>query len=802
MKVSLNWLKSYVDLRNINVKDIVMKLTMSGLEVEDVVDEVDLYKDFIVGFVKEKKKHPNADKLSICVVNTGTEDLQVICGAPNVEAGQKVVFAPIGSVIPKGNTKIDKAKIRGVESLGMICSEAELALSDDHSGIMVLNENVNVGKSIVNELFLNDAVFEIGITPNRSDALSHIGVARDIAAIYDKDIKLPVISIHDSSKKIKDCAEIEILDEINCPRYTAKVVCNVTVKESPDWLKKRLTKIGLRTINNIVDVTNFVMYEFGQPLHAFDLDKLEGQKIVVKSTEIESTFTTLDSKERKLPKGTLLICDAQKPVAIAGIMGGENSEISKSTKNILIESAHFNPSSIRRTSKYLGLSTEASYRFERWVDPENALLSAERAAQLIAELGNGEIAAGTLDVYPEKINGKEVSLRFDRVQKILGYHIASEKILQILKKLGLKVIFESEKEYRFSVPTYRPDLEREIDLIEEIARIYGYNNIPTISKISISLGEKIDESSFVDLIRQHSCALGFYEIINNPLQSESTASIEGNKIQILNPQSIDMAYLRTSLIPGGLSTVAQNINVGEKDLQLFEIGNVFNLNDERKEIKGFDDFTESQKLLFILTGKKCEKTWFSAEIFADFFALKGMVNSLIRKISLDNVLNDSYYHNGNSIFDFYFTKNYQNQVVGIGGKVKKEVLNYFDIRQDIYCFELDLNLLKEVKSEAAKYVEPLKYPKSLRDFAFVFDKSVNYSDVIKFIKDSSSNLLKSVELFDLFESDSLGKDKKSMAFTLEYYSEERTLTEDEVEAEFNNLISAVKKNFNAILRGV
>ncbi len=801
MKVSLNWLKDYVDLGNIPANEIISKLTMSGLEVEDAIDEVELYKDFIVGYVKEKKKHPNADKLSICTVNTGTENLQVICGAPNVEAGQRVVFAPIGTLIPNGNFKISKAKIRGVESFGMICSESELELSDDHTGIMVLNEDVNIGKSIVKELALNDAVLEIAITPNRSDALSHIGVARDLASIFDKEFHLPEISLQESSQKIKDLASIEVIDKLNCPRYTAKVVKNVTIKESPEWLKKRLTKIGLRPINNIVDVTNFIMYELGQPLHAFDLDKLDGQKIIVKSTEAESVFTTLDSKERKLPRGTLMICDGDKPVAIAGVMGGENSEIGNATKNILIESAHFNPSSIRRTSKALGLSTEASYRFERWVDPTMTLFAAERAAQLIAELGNGKIAHGSLDAYPEKIKEKEVILRFDRVKKILGYHIQNEKIIQILKKLGLKVIFESEKEYRFLVPTYRPDLEREIDLIEEVARIYGYDNIPTISKISISLGEKIDESAFEDALREHSCSLGFYEMVNNPLQKEQLASLTGNKIQILNPQSVDMAFLRTSLIPGALGVISQNINVGEKNLAMFEIGNVFNMKYGIEEIKNFGDFTEAQKLIFILTGKVNEKSWNSSEKLVDFYDLKGFTNSLLEKISLDNVLNDSYYHNDDSIFDFYFTKNYNKEEIGIGGKVKKEVLKQFDIQQDVYCFELDLTKLKSIKANPKKYIEPLKYPKSLRDFAFIFDKTVTYGEVIKFIRQSSSELLKSVNLFDLFESESLGENKKSMAFALEYFSEERTLTEEEIEKDFNNLIAAVKKNFNATLRG-
>ncbi len=801
MKVSLNWLKDYINLKGISNNEIISRLTMSGLEVEDFIDEAELYKNFVVGFVKDKNKHPNADKLSLCTVFDGKEDLQVICGAPNVEAGQKVVFAPVGTIIPRDNLKLKKAKIRGIESFGMICSEAELELSEDHSGIMVLNNNLPAGEPIVETLKLNDVIMEIAITPNRSDALSHIGVARDLAAIFDSEIKLPELNLIESSHKIKNHAAIEIIDTENCPRYSAKVVLNVAIKESPEWLKVKLNKIGLRPINNIVDVTNFIMYETGQPLHAFDLDKLQGHKIVVRSTEENSIFTTLDSKERKLPIGTLMICDEEKPVAIAGVMGGENSEISISTKNILIESAFFNPSSIRKTSKALGLSTEASYRFERWIDPNGTLYAAERAAQLISELSGGEITGGYLDVYPEKIEEREVQLRLERVKKVLGYEIPIIKIIDILKRLGLRVILESGKLIRFAVPTFRNDIEREIDLIEEIARIYGYNNIPTISKISISLGERIEETEFTDTIRNYCNGIGFYEMINNPLQSEAYASILGEKIGILNPQSLDMAFLRTSLIPGALSVLSRNINVGEKNLALFEIGNIFNKNSEEIEIKSFNDFTENQNLLLILSGKLNEKSWDLPEKEYDFYHLKSVINSLLSKISLDNVLNDLYYHNTNTVFDLYFTKNLDKTQIGIGGRIRKEVLKQFDIQQDVYCFELNLDLLKDIKLKPRKYSEPLKFPKSVRDFAFIFNKSVSYDEVIKFIKKSSSELLKSVTLFDLFESESLGESNKSMAFSLEYYSDERTLTEEEVEKDFTSLIKAVTKNFNAQLRG-
>ncbi len=807
MKISLNWLKYYVDLKGISTKEIVDKLTMSGLEVEDVVDQSAMYENFVVGFVNEKTKHPNADKLSLCKVSIGDEEFQVICGAPNVDAGQKVVFAKIGAIVPKGEFKITKAKIRGIESFGMICSEAELEISDNHDGIMVLPNDLKEGKPISEALNLNDVFLEIAITPNRSDALSHIGVARDLAAIFERELKLPSIQLKKSSQEINELASVEIIDEENCPRYSSCVVTNVKIQESPEWLKKRLTSIGLRPISNIVDVTNYVMYETGQPLHAFDLEKLAGNKIIVQSTEDVSTFTTLDSKERKLPKNTLMICDAEKPVAIAGVMGGENSEISDSTKNILIESAHFNSSSVRRTSKNLGLSTEASYRFERGVDPNNTLFAAERAAQLISELSGGEIADGVIDEYPNEIESKEIGLRFNRIKRILGYDISKEKVLIILNGLGLKINSETEEYVNVSVPTFRPDIEREIDLIEEIARIYGYDNIPTISKINITLGHKVDESNFVNKFRDAAISLGLFEMINNPLQSESLASLIGNKIALQNPQSIDMAYLRTSLIPGALQVISSNIKVGEKNLLLFEIGNVFN-KISQNEIKRFEDFEEKKKIIIAVAGKLNEKEWNLDERSFDFYYLKGIINAIISKFSLDNVLNDSYYHNVNTIYDYHYTKNFslgkgndKEKPIGIGGKIKKDVLKKFDINQDVYCFEFDLDEFSKIENSSKSFIEPLKYPKIFRDFAFIFDKDISYEEVKIFIKKKGSSLLKSINLFDLFESESLGNSKKSMAFSLEYFDENRTLKEEEVEKDFVNLISLVTKNFNATLRG-
>ncbi|MBT8379212.1 MAG: phenylalanine--tRNA ligase subunit beta [Ignavibacteria bacterium] len=799
MNISLHWLKDYVNLDGISTEDIVDKLTMAGLEVEDYTDQNKKYSTLVVGKVKNVNKHPNADRLTVCSVFDGKEDLQIVCGAPNVKAGQIVALASVGVFIPKANFKIEKAKIRGVESFGMICAEDELELSDDHSGIMVLNDDLVPGTLLNEALQLNDVLLDIAITPNRPDALSHIGVARDAAAIFNRDLKLPKIDLNESQKEAKDYASIEIEDKINCPRYTAKVVTNLTIKESPEWLKNKLKSIGLRPINNVVDVTNFVAMELGQPLHAFDLDLLAKKKIIIKSTETKKKFTTLDSKERELDKHTLMICDGEKEVAIAGVMGGENSEVAESTKNILIESAYFNPKSIRKTSRKLQLVTDSSYRFERGTDPSNTLYASQRAAQLISEVAGGEVAKDHIDIYPSRIKNKEIIIRFQRIKKILGFDVPKTEVVKIFNRLGINIIKDLSDSLEVVVPTYRPDIEREVDLIEEVARIYGYNKIPAVSKIGITMEKRDDESLFTDEVRNCAVMMGLKEILNNPLISEFLAKITGKPIKISNPQSRDMAYLRTSLTIAALQTVANNINKGEKDLSLFEIGNVFNTTNEN--LKSFGDISEKRKLLLLLTGKKDERSWNTDEKSYDFYDLKGLVNSFFSKFSLDNLLNDTYNSSEKSIYEYYFSKNFNDDVVAVGGKVSKNALDLFDIEQDVYSFEIDLDKIFEIKTEKRKYTEPLKYPKINRDFAFIFNKSVTYEVVTNFILEQSSGILKEVEIFDIFESKDLGEDSKSMAFSLEYFDYNKTLTDEEVENDFKNLIKKITEKFNAILRG-
>ncbi len=559
-----------------------------------------------------------------------------------------------------------------------------------------------------------------------------------------------------------------------------------------------MTSIGSRPINNIVDVTNFVLHEVGQPLHAFDLDKLAANKIVVKTAGTDTNFTTLDSKERKLAADDLMICDAEKSVAIAGVMGGENSEVTETTKNILIESAYFDPSSVRKTSKHLGLSTDASYRFERGCNSEITVWAARRTAQLIAETCDAEICGGEIDAHPKPLNKRETSLRFARVKRILGFEISAKEVKRILTKLGFKLIYEDSDQLHVEVPLYRPDVEREIDLIEEIARIYGYDNIPSVERIAVGLDAKVDESKFNDDVREYLTAMGFYEIITNSLLNEETAKDFGNPITILNPQSKEMSHARTSLLPGALMTVSRNINVKERNLRLFEIGKCFNQNSS--QIKSFDDFTETEELLFAITGKEIESSWRSEDADYGIYHLKGFAERFFAKLNVaDKLLIE--YSADEKFYEYGITFKFNDSEVAFGGKIQESILKKFDIDQELFCFKVDLGLIKKIPLEEKVYRPLLKFPKVIRDAAFILDKNIDSGVVTKSIYNVSSKLLKNVVLFDIFQSESIGTGKKSLAFQFEYFTEERTLTEEEVDKDFWNAIEHVKKSFNAELRG-
>jgi phenylalanyl-tRNA synthetase beta chain len=797
--ISLKWLKDYINLDGISAGEIEDKLTLAGLEVDDVIDKNKIFENIVVGYVKEKKKHPNADKLSLCVVSDGKEDFNVVCGAPNVEANQKVVFAKVGAVIPSFGEKLTKAKIRGEHSFGMICSEKELEISNNHDGIMVLDDSLEPGTPIAKALGMDDVIYEVAITPNRADALSHYGVARDLAAIYNIEAKLPEINYEEKDFHSSDLASVEIENTEGCPRFVGKVIKNITIKESPEWLKQKLVSIGSRPISNVVDITNYLLHELGQPMHAYDLDTLAGNKIIVKNAEEGEKFITLDSKERKLKSSDLMICDAERSVGIAGVMGGENTEVTANTKNVLIECAYFNPSMVRKSAKHLNMSTDASYRFERGTNPEMPLYAARRAAQLIGELAEGEIAKGEIDVYPEPLQYKDITLRFARIDKILGYYVAPERVSNIFEKLQFKIKEKNDETLLVSVPPFRHDIEREIDLIEEVARINGYEKIPAVEKITVTMDERIDQSEFKGKIRNSLSALGFNEIYTNSLMNKKAAENFGEPVNVINPQNIEMSHLRPSLIPGMLWTLSKNIKVKETDLKFFEIGKVFQRINEK--IEDFKDFTESERLLIAITGKKNSQEWYAKENEYNFYDLNGYLGEFLSNILLDNKLKDSYYKNNNRFYDYYSQFHYKKDLVIEGGKLKGDILDKFDIKQNVFVYDINLSLLNKIHVKERKFRELLKYPKVIRDLAFVLDKSVDAKEVMNCINDNSCNLLKNIKLFDIFESESLGTEKKSLAFQLEYYDYSRTLTEEEVDKDFWNIIEEVKSKFKAQLRG-
>ncbi|MEE9431314.1 MAG: phenylalanine--tRNA ligase subunit beta [Melioribacteraceae bacterium] len=799
MIVSLNWLKDYIDLDGISTEEIVEKLTTSGSEVDEVIDKAKDLNGIVVGLVEEVKKHPNADRLSVCKVTDGEKTYDVVCGAPNVAANQKVAFAKIGAIIPNGKFEIKKSKIRGELSEGMICAEDELELGDDHDGILVLDEGAEIGQTFADSIGMNDVVLDIAITPNRADSLSHIGIARDLAAIFGRKVKYPTSENKYKINNNNELLQIVNEDIENCPRYSAVIIKEIEVKESPQWLKEKLTAIGLRPINNIVDATNFVLHEIGQPLHAFDLEELADAKIVIKQMGDKSKFVTLDSKERSMLPNSLMICDGKKPVAIAGVMGGENSEVSNSTKNIVIESAFFDPASVRKTAKKLNLSTDASYRFERGTDINGTLNTAMRAAEIITDIAGGTIVDEVIDIYPKPFEQKEVSVRFFRIAKIIGFEIEHYIIKDILKNLEFEIIEHDLIHIKVRVPSFRQDIEREIDLIEEVIRIFGFENIPNVEKISIPLSSKIDETKFEDSIRNKLVALGYSEVVSNSLISDEKTIDYAHSIKVLNPQSNEMTRLRTSLIPPMLLNVSRNIKVKEDNLMLFEIGQVFKSKDEK--VKVYDDIVEHQSLIITMTGKKNLKNWFSEDGLFNFYDLTSNADSATTNNYLDSKIKDSYNEEANEIFDFSFEKKIKNTSLGIGGKLSSEFLNKFEIEKDVFVFELNLDILKKLKVKKKEFHSILKYPKVIRDFAFILDKDISYKTVVGTIKNNSSNLLKNVKLFDIFESDTLGKDKKSLAFQLEYFDETKTLREEEIDKEFWSTIEKVKTKLKAELRG-
>ncbi|MFA5833124.1 MAG: phenylalanine--tRNA ligase subunit beta [Bacteroidota bacterium] len=811
MRISYNWLQRYIQL-NISPIDLAQKLTSIGLEVESIEYLGKQFDGFVIGEVLDVQKHPNADRLKLCKVRVETngESLQIVCGAPNVANGQKVIVGCIGAVVPHNQHdpsgkpfELTKASIRGVESSGMICSEKELGLGDDSSGIKVLEQNAKIGLSLAEYLGLNDVAFEIGITPNRPDCLSHLGIARDLAAVLNKKYSRPKYKLQENKKaSVSKLAKLVVENSVDCPRYIARIIQNVKVQESPAWVKQLLTAAGLRPINNVVDVTNFVMLEYGQPLHAFDYDNLARHTILVKSATKGKKFNTLDGKEHELSGNELMICDGERPVAIGGVMGGLNSEISSATTTVLLEAAYFSPVSVRKTAKRLGISTDASYRFERGIDPNITDEASAYAASLIAELSGGQVAGGKLEKYPKKIIAKKIPIRVQHVNAILGTTLTSKEVKKFLESIEISVTAGKEKNtFACTVPTFRPDIEQEIDLIEEIARLYGYDNIDNKTSAEVMFSKPDLVELQLNNIRKWCEANGLNEILTNSLiDAQTAAAFSEHPVTVKNPLSVELETLRPSLLSTMLQTVAYNYNHGSSRLQLFEIGNVFSSVTEKKTSTYIDGYEEKNLIGMCLSGDANPISWYEKQKQVDLFDLKGLVLSLLKAIGLDN--SDLIYYNApTSLTEMTISVEINNTYVGFIGKVKSETLKKFKIEKEVFFAELDLGIIATLGS-VKKYKEFSKYPTVVRDVAFIVRKNIPVGEIEKCIKSSGGKLITAATLFDLYEGKSLGEEMKSVAFSLSINSIEKTLTDAEIDGVVKTIVQSVTKTFEATLRSI
>ena len=797
MNVTLNWLKAYIDFE-FSPNELADRLTMLGIEVESVKHLGADLEGVIVGSVTSIRPHPNADKLVLCQVDTGgTEELQIVCGAPNVREGMLAPVATIGATLPVGLT-IKRAKLRGETSEGMLCSEKELGLSDAAVGLMELPTDIPLGTPFSEALGLDDIAFELEITPNRPDCLSLIGIAREIRAETGNPLKPPTVDLTESDINAQDLTSVTIDAPDLCPRYAARVIQGVKVAESPAWLQQRLESVGIGVINNIVDVTNFVLMEYGQPLHAFDYHKLTENRIVVRRARAGEHITTLDAVERELTPDMLVIADAEQPVALAGIMGGYDSEITEATCDVLLESAYFNPSSVRATAKALGISTEASYRFERGADPGVVLAALDRASQLIAELAGGTICEGVVDVYPGQQPLTEIQLRPERVNFVLGTTLEASEMVQILNRLGFDVDATGDI-YQITVPTFRADITREIDLIEEIARVHGYDNIPTtLPKGDIPVPAQDPKTEIRKRIKHFLLAAGMMEAVNysfcdpncfDQIRLNPDDPLR-NTLRLQNPLSPEMSVLRTTLTPGLLANAQHNRNHQIDTIALFEIGGVFVHDGVEKE---------PERVAGVLAGQIGEGVYSDPYRPPDFFDIKGLVEEMLEVCGVvDWTLQKTdtpTFHPGRNAEVLLGDKR-----IGVFGEVHPEVLENYDLPYKAYLFEFDLEGLTDVATFAKRF-EPISvYPKVARDLAIVVDKEILSDMPTALIYTTGGDSVDSVRLFDVYEGEQVPKGKKSLAYTITYHSATETLTDKAVNALHDEVVKGLNRELGAELR--
>ncbi|MCP4553161.1 MAG: phenylalanine--tRNA ligase subunit beta [Bacteroidetes bacterium] len=821
MKISYNWLKRYI---NVDVESVKLAelLTDCGLEVEgwEMIQSVKgALNGVVIGEVKTKIKHPNADKLVCTTVDVGGDHiLPIVCGAPNVEVGQKVPVATVGTTIYLGDDSfvIKKSKIRGEVSEGMICAEDELGLGTEHDGIMVLNPEAKTG-SLAKDYFEieEDYVFEIGLTPNRADATSHIGVARDLVAVLNHhyptkkiNLKIPSIenfTIENESRLI----DIVVEDSEACPRYTGITISGIEVKESPTWLKNQLTSLGLKSINNIVDVTNFVLFETGQPLHAFDADAIKGDKVTIKKLANKTTFTTLDKIERSLTQNDLMICNQENGMCIAGVFGGLGSGVTNSTKNIFLESAYFDASTIRKTSKHHSLQTDASFRFERGADPNITEYALKRACLLFQELAGGKTSSRIIDIYPTPIEKWSVDIKYTNVDRLIGKVIDRSEIKRILVNLGIEITIESDLGLSLLIPTYKVDVTREADVIEEILRIYGYNNIEISDSLNSSLSyrdatDKKEKTQ--NFIANYLSDNGFYEIINNSLinskyADKSDAINAKNNVYVLNPVSIDLNVMRQSLLFGGLESVVYNQNRKNTDLRFYEFGRIYAIKkDESQQGDPLNKYTESTHLSILLSGKTSLESWQQESINIDFFTTKFYIDQVLKRIGL-NTSNLKISNQVNENFSFGQSYELNNNTIVSFGLLKKEILKQFDIKQEVFYADFNWGLLiKAVRKAKVQFQEINKFHEVRRDLAMLLNKEITFEELKKLAFQTERKLLIAVSLFDIYEGVNIEKDKKSYAVSFILQDQHQTLTDKIVDKVMNKIMKAFEQNLQAVIR--
>ena len=792
MKISYNWLKELIDF-DCSPQELGNMLTMSGSEVEAMEKKGVGAEGIVAGHVLKVDPHPDADKLTVCTVDVGDEKLIAVCGAPNVAVGQDVVFAKIGATLT-GGLKLKKAKIRGVESFGMILAEDELGISDDHTGIIVLDDSPRPGTDIQGIIKLNDYIYEFEITPNRPDCLSHIGMAREVKALLGGKIKCPDFTAHETGPDVSKELTIKIDDPDGCPRYTGRLVSGVKIGPSPLWLKSRLFNLGVRPINNVVDISNFVMLETGHPLHAFDFSYFKTKTVGVRRARQGEKFTTLDDTERQLNSGHLLITDGDKAVALAGIMGGLNSEVTDSTTDILLESAYFNPVSIRRGAKAVGLSTESSQRFERGADPEMAPKANNRACNLIAEFAGGKIYKGMVDAHPKPFEPVSINFRSERANYVLGSNINETKIFQIFDDLDIK--YEKKKTVNVIQPSFRPDLTREIDLVEEIARVYGLDNIENRFRPGGTLATPVKPSrAMKDRLRSFLVGRGFYETFSLTLiDARQLKKIDDNLelVSLMNPLSEEMSALRPNLVFSVIRTLRQNINHGSKDLKIFEIGTAY------KPSAG-ELADENEHICLGLSGLEQPVSWRHPNTESDFYSLKAELEAIFDYLMIDNMqlipLQDNFY-----AADYGFAINCGKLTLGKMGKISGQAAKNLGLKQSAFAAELEMQKLAEL-SLRPHYMKPLpKFPSSDRDIALLINQEIQASEIAETIYSAGKKLIENVFPFDLYKGKNIEEGKKSIAFRIIYRSADKTLTDEEVEAAHKKVVNQVCKKFGAELR--